>query len=170
MDFSSTSSLGCLSAPLSSGCISCSIALLNPRNAISFRSTIAGQEKTQVGRWHAFRRKDERNEEDLTLLEGTVDWDRLWKSNSRRTRKDLPDELTRLDAEHASSILYFSDLSPEGLSSAISESFPGASQVSKLGIVTAVLELNSRAAWFVGFIYTFYHRQTSYFVPQPANS
>ncbi|KAJ3909032.1 hypothetical protein F5879DRAFT_188923 [Lentinula edodes] len=136
MDFSSTSSLGCLSAPLSSGYISCSIALFDPKNAISFRSTIAGQEKTQVGRWHAFRRKDERKEEDLTLLEGTVDWDRLWKSNGRGTRKDLPDELTRLDAEHASSILYFSDLSPEGLSSAISESFPGASQLGLLASST----------------------------------
>ncbi|KAJ3979996.1 hypothetical protein F5890DRAFT_1420476 [Lentinula detonsa] len=135
MAFSPKSSLGCLSAPLTPGYISCSVALLDPKSAILFRSTIAGQEKTQVGRWHAFRRKDEREDEDLALPEDT-DWDNLWKATSTRKRQGLPDELTRLDAEHISSVLYFSDLSPEGLSSVISKSFPRASQLGLLASST----------------------------------
>ncbi|KAJ4482544.1 hypothetical protein J3R30DRAFT_2188415 [Lentinula aciculospora] len=136
MAFSPKSSLGCLSAPLTPGYISCSIALLDPKSAISFRSAIAGQEKTQVGRWHAFRRKDEREEEDLIIPEGAVDWDNIWKTNGKRKRKQIPEELTRLDAERVSSVLYLSDLAPEGLSSAISQSFPGASQLGLLASST----------------------------------
>lgn len=69
--------------------------------------------------------------ETLSLPEGAVDWDKLWKTNSRRKGKGLPDELMSLNPERVSSVLYLSDLSPEGLSAAISETFPGANQVSK---------------------------------------
>ena len=51
--------------------------------------------------------------------------------NSKRKREGLPDELMSLDPESVSSVLYFSDLSPEGLSAAISDTFPKANQVSR---------------------------------------
>ncbi|KAE9392177.1 hypothetical protein BT96DRAFT_1000588 [Gymnopus androsaceus JB14] len=94
---------------------------MNPENATLFRSTIPGKEKIQVGRWHAFRRKDEtklEHEESISLPEGTVDWDRF------------------VEDEHVSSVLYFSDLSPEGLSAAISETFPKANQLGLLASST----------------------------------
>lgn len=131
----SPNTVGCLSAPLTPGYISCSLAVLNPETAIPFRSIIPGKEQTQVGRWHAFRKKNEetagQEEENLSFPEGVVDWDKLWKTNSKRKGKGLPDELMNLNPGRVSSVLYLSDLSPEGLSAAISETFPGANQVSK---------------------------------------
>ncbi|KAJ3760187.1 hypothetical protein EV360DRAFT_40397 [Lentinula raphanica] len=136
MTFSPTSSLGCLSSPLVPGYISCSVALLDPRNATLFRSTIPGREQTQVGRWHAFRRKDDGEYNDFKLPEGNFDWEDLWKTTRTNPRQQMPDELTRLDTERVSSVLYLSDLSPEGLSSVLSSSFPKASQLGLLASST----------------------------------
>lgn len=60
--------VGCLSSPLAHeprDVISCSIALFDTTLAVPFRSTIPGRETPQVGRWHAFRKKDDDSQDEL---------------------------------------------------------------------------------------------------------
>ncbi|KAF5380758.1 hypothetical protein D9757_007162 [Collybiopsis confluens] len=129
VNISPHSTVGCLSASPSPGLISCSVALFDTKTVIPFRSTIPGQEKTQVGRWHAFRKKDERETEHLP---DDVDWNNLWKPRSRAD--ELPGQLS--NAADISSVVYFSDLFPEGLSSAISDALPRATQLGLLASST----------------------------------
>ncbi|KIK69972.1 hypothetical protein GYMLUDRAFT_533491 [Collybiopsis luxurians FD-317 M1] len=144
-------SVGCLSASLAPGFISCSIAALDSETVTPFRSIVPGKEKTQVGRWHAFRRKDEKQREDIVWPQGSVDWNNIWKEKSRVD--ELPQELSSLNAADVSSVLYLSDLSPEGFSSAISEAFPSASQ---LGL------LASSTPFITGRPVTLFHNQQIY--------
>ncbi|KAF9063282.1 hypothetical protein BDP27DRAFT_1299738 [Rhodocollybia butyracea] len=165
---SSSESVGCLSAPLIPGSISCSIALFDPQNVVTFRSTIAGKEKVQVGRWHALRKRYDTIQHgenmELDTMEkalsngGPVDWDNLWKAKTKETRGLLPRGLTSYlnsptRANGESSVLYFSDLSPEGLSSSIPEAFPRANQ---LGL------LASSTPFVTGRPVTLFHNQEIY--------
>jgi hypothetical protein len=79
--------IGCLSAPLpglaSEGIISCSLAVFDKRNSVSFRSTIPGRAAPQVGRWHTFRQRDSKSEEALPPgiengLSESTNWDDIW--------------------------------------------------------------------------------------------
>ena len=57
--------VGCLSAPIPSSSealragVACSLAVFHKDNTIAFRSEIPGRNAPQVGRWHAFRKKDQ---------------------------------------------------------------------------------------------------------------
>ncbi|KAK7054996.1 hypothetical protein VNI00_003459 [Paramarasmius palmivorus] len=147
MNFSPTS-LGCLSAPLTGGSgteearynpISCSVVLLDKQYSIPFRSTIPGRARTQVGRWHAFRLKDEDDyggkwddiESLTTQTNKRVDWEEVWSENAD-VKKDwsaLPQELANLrqTPESIRQFLLFSDSSPEGLVSTLHSTFPPSS-------------------------------------------
>ena len=109
---SSAGSVGCLSAPLDQPAaaatattttdapIACSLAFFRKEQAVLFRSDIPGRPETQVGRWHAMRRRDEREEGghggevDGLAGEEDVDWETIW---SRRLRGNaVPPALRRL--------------------------------------------------------------------------
>ena len=95
---SSSGSVGCLSAPLThpatatiatttpttAAPIACSLAFFRKDHAVPFRSEIPGRPEIQVGRWHAMRRKGEKDEESqggevgLTAEEKDVDWETIW--------------------------------------------------------------------------------------------
>ncbi|ESK96870.1 hypothetical protein Moror_6448 [Moniliophthora roreri MCA 2997] len=146
----STTSLGCLSAPLtwSMGTekmgynpISCSVALLDKEHCVLFRSTIPGRAQTQVGRWHAFRMKDEDefggHWDDFEMLtshsEKGVNWEEVW-SEGADAKKDwsvLPEGLMKLKPtpDAVRQFLLFSDPSPEGLVSTLHSTFSHASQL-----------------------------------------
>ncbi|KAG6831048.1 hypothetical protein H0H87_006290 [Tephrocybe sp. NHM501043] len=126
--------LGCLSAPLRPGHVSCALAWL-PETAVVFRSTLRGREAPQVGRWHAFRERasDEQQGEFSTGWAG------------RKRREALPEGLQGVKCVGRSSgfigsngcrptgIFYFTDRAPEGLLSAL-EAFPG---VPSLGLIAS---------------------------------
>ena len=145
----SSETAGCLSAPLPfqgyDSRISCSIAILDPRKAVLFRSTIPGRAQPQVGRWHAFRNKDNPLPEAQLPPEGPIHWDDVWQSDYASI--SLPPELQSLkrssyngltaitpsstlssDAE-VSEVIYMSDRSPEGLLNSLN-AFPKATRVS----------------------------------------
>jgi len=96
----SAQTIGCLSAPLpglsSEGLISCSLAVVDSRNTISFRSTIPGRPAPQVGRWHAFRQRDDKSEKQLppgmeSGLSESMNWDDIWDRSAGGNT--LPKEL-----------------------------------------------------------------------------
>jgi hypothetical protein len=99
----SPQTIGCLSAPLpglvSEGLISCSLAVFDKRVAVSLRSTIPGRAAPQVGRWHAFRQRNDKPEKELPpgMVNGlgeSMNWDSVW---DRSVGDDaLPTELQAL--------------------------------------------------------------------------
>ena len=86
-------SAGCISAPPTSGdCLSCSVAVFDRKSVVFFRSTLPGRTAPQVGRWHAFRKKDQANEPEPPLDTG-LNWNNIWeRSNAAKP----PSELQRL--------------------------------------------------------------------------
>ncbi|KIY69331.1 hypothetical protein CYLTODRAFT_349720 [Cylindrobasidium torrendii FP15055 ss-10] len=116
-------SIGCLSAPThSADLISCSLAILESETCIPFRSSIAGIPQPQVGRWHSYRKKDEKPERP--------DWPNVW-GRKEIVSTPLPLELQHLSPKDVSALLYFTDASPQGLTASF-EAFPHATQ---LGLV-----------------------------------
>jgi hypothetical protein len=83
--FSSSGSVGCLSAPTHPGApaaapIVCSLAFFRKEHAVPFRSDIPGRPETQVGRWHAMRRTGkERTQSGEVELTEDVEWERIWR-------------------------------------------------------------------------------------------
>ncbi|KAH7923827.1 hypothetical protein BV22DRAFT_1035883 [Leucogyrophana mollusca] len=127
--------VGCLSAPVPGVALSCSVAAFSRNEAVSFRSTIPGRAEPQVGRWHAFRKKEETTAASLTDIQedknGSVKWDDVW---DRSVGFDaLPEELRALRPESVTSVIYFSDRAPEGVSNSLSV-FPRAMQ---LGLIAS---------------------------------
>ena len=95
----SSQTVGCLSAPLPGlaheGLISCSLAIFDKRNAVSFRSTIPGRAAPQVGRWHAFRQKNDKPENQWPpgMENGfaeSMNWDDIWDRSAGAN--ELPNE------------------------------------------------------------------------------
>ena len=83
--FSSSGSVGCLSAPTHPGApasapIACSLAFFRKEHSVPFRSDIPGRPETQVGRWHAMRRtgKERAQGGEVELTEDVV-WERIWR-------------------------------------------------------------------------------------------
>ena len=83
--FSSSGSVGCLSAPTHPGApasapIACSLAFFRKEHSVPFRSDIPGRPETQVGRWHAMRRtgKERTQSGEVELTEDVV-WERIWR-------------------------------------------------------------------------------------------
>ena len=74
------------------------------RSVVPFRSTIPGQTQPQVGRWHAFRKKDgatdDENDYELNsrvgIDNGTVSWEDIWNRSSSK-KIPLPEELRTLE-------------------------------------------------------------------------
>ena len=80
----STTSVGCLSAPTHPNApIAYSVAFFHMGKAMPFWSEIPGRPESQVGRWHAMRKKGDKESSlgwiELALLEEeNVDWERVW--------------------------------------------------------------------------------------------
>lgn len=98
----SSQSIGCLSAPLpgsiSQTLISCSLAIFDPEQSVLFRSEIAGKASPQVGRWHAFRKKDDvpSQIEGQEELKEDVNWGDVWNRNTGDN--PLPSQLQGLES------------------------------------------------------------------------
>ncbi|KAJ7581147.1 hypothetical protein C8J56DRAFT_833097, partial [Mycena floridula] len=119
----SDQTIGCISSPTYAGQVSCSLALFDRKSSVFFRSTIPGRVPTQVGRSHAFRKKDWK--EQLPM-----DWTGRWETNARH---QPPPELRPLNPKDVSAIMYLSDRSPEG----ISQSLAPYKTAVKLGLIAA---------------------------------
>ncbi|KAH9046714.1 hypothetical protein EDB84DRAFT_1558165 [Lactarius hengduanensis] len=133
---SSSGSVGCLSAAAHPGApIACSLAFFHKEDATPFYSDIPGRPETQVGRWHAMRKKGE----DKSLLgseplleEGeNVDWERIWSRGSLAGDDALPSSLRGLRQADVHTIITLTDNAPQGLNQALSSSFAHAT---KLGL------------------------------------
>ncbi|KXN88542.1 hypothetical protein AN958_07178 [Leucoagaricus sp. SymC.cos] len=158
-NFDNTRTIGCLSGRLGSTCIngknigndivSLSVGVWDSKDVKSFRSTIPGREEAQVGRWHAFRKKEEEEKrKDYSLNEG-VSWEEVWDGGKGAL---LPEELRPLDPSQLNGIIYLSDLKPEGLLSSFHH-LPG---VTKLGL------LASSTPFITGRPVTLFHNHSIY--------
>ncbi|KAF8495724.1 hypothetical protein F5888DRAFT_1615424 [Russula emetica] len=137
--FSSSGSVGCLSAPTNPGAtgvsaapIACSLAFFRKEHSVPFRSDIPGRPETQVGRWHAMRRTSDQREESIqggeVELKEDVEWEKIW---GRRTEGDvIPPALEGLGKNDVHTIITLTDNAPQGLNDSLS-SFPLAT---KLGL------------------------------------
>lgn len=83
--------------------LSCSIGIFDSSRVVPFTSTIPGKTQPQVGRWHAFRKKDstdDENEHELNAqmgtYNGTVSWDDIWNRSASKNIP-LPEELRSLE-------------------------------------------------------------------------
>ncbi|KAG6332086.1 hypothetical protein ID866_7004 [Astraeus odoratus] len=157
--------VGCISAPLpASGrphlnTCSFSFALTE---GIPFRSIIPGHPEIQVGRWHAGRNRDvsgtrdrakdpadaelgdyEPSIFDAALKDnGKVDWDKVWSlplSSGPGVAYRLPEELQKVKSSTISSVVYFSDRAPEGITAELQNAFPSADQLGLLASSTPFL-------------------------------
>ncbi|KAI6041414.1 hypothetical protein EDC04DRAFT_2565652 [Pisolithus marmoratus] len=155
--------VGCIAAPIPlSGqrpaYCSVSLALVD---GIPFRSTIPGLPEIQVGRWHAGRNRSfsqsgarpsdshSTNFSSTDMLgtalmsDGKVDWEKVWSvpsSSGQQTRPDpLPEELRNIEPSTIGSLVYFSDKSPEGISSGLQNAFPNAHKLALLASSTPFL-------------------------------
>lgn len=93
----SAQTTGCLSAPLGEiheELISCSLAVFDKGSVTQFRSTLAGRAAPQVGRWHAFRKRDEEPLDTESFDKQEMDWDAVWDRSAKKTL--LPPELEKL--------------------------------------------------------------------------
>ncbi|GLB45542.1 hypothetical protein LshimejAT787_2301020 [Lyophyllum shimeji] len=126
----SPTTLGCLSAPLpNQNRIACSLALFPSSSAVPFRSTIPGRPTPQVGRWHAFRKKD--HDDVPSAPQGELSWSEVWNRNAGGVA--LPPALQDLNPDYVNEVVYLTDRAPEGLVNALAE-FPRAT---KLGLIAA---------------------------------
>ncbi|KAH9979676.1 hypothetical protein BJV74DRAFT_780156 [Russula compacta] len=135
---SSSGSVGCLTAPSHPGApIACSLVFFRKEHAVPFRSDIPGRPVTQVGRWHAMRRKDEEEEKRIPGgedgLTEDVDWDKVW-SRSLNGDVVLP-ALRELGKEDVHTIITLTDNAPQGLNESFS-SFPLATKLGLFGSST----------------------------------
>lgn len=71
-----------------------SIAAFHRHLVVPFRSTIPGKEPTQVGRWHAFRKREDATAHAQLPEQSTgVDWERIW---AKKETAEVPPELEEL--------------------------------------------------------------------------
>ena len=144
--------IGCLSAPIPSSNttlqagIACSIAMFHKGHATPFRSDIPGRNAPQVGRWHAFRKKDQASlgaGETIQTDAENVNWEDVWAKNVDVL--PLPSELQPIRyaasisscprgnryldrTDEAHTVIYLSDGAPEGLSNSL-QALPFATKV-----------------------------------------
>lgn len=93
------------------GALSCSIGVFDSAHCIPFRSELAGRAQPQVGRWHAFRKKDETDSEAMGVesrldwermkdsADGKVNWEDIWNPSSSTTSLSslLPESLQKIE-------------------------------------------------------------------------
>lgn len=106
----SKETIGCLSAPLSGPgaeeYISCSVAVLEKSRVVPFRSEIRGRAAPQVGRWHAFRKKDATEAfGSVDLPSAKVNWEEIWSRGS--SHNTLPTTLQGIRSVQRKSIVIF---------------------------------------------------------------
>jgi len=97
--FLAAQSAGCLSAPEHPDIVSCSVALLDAREATLFRSDIPGRVPAQVGRWHSPKRMQEKTtapSDGPMSLDFGVDWEEVWSKGVSAPL--LPQELRKLQS------------------------------------------------------------------------
>ncbi|EGN98144.1 hypothetical protein SERLA73DRAFT_74375 [Serpula lacrymans var. lacrymans S7.3] len=131
--------IGCLSAPLpglhSQGLIACSVSAFDRKSSASFRSTIPGQVPPQVGRWHAFRKKESLPSASTLDLENIrkedINWENVWDKHSGDNI--LPEGLQSTRIHDVNTLIYISDTAPEGISNCL-DNFPNAT---KLGLIAS---------------------------------
>lgn len=86
--------VGCLSAAIPTlgyhDLISCSIAIFDRQQTRAFRSTIVGKPSPQVGRWHAFRNRNDDKARSSEPLGDVDSWNSAW---SRSYSSELPKDL-----------------------------------------------------------------------------
>ncbi|KZV66229.1 hypothetical protein PENSPDRAFT_97911 [Peniophora sp. CONT] len=124
---SSSTSLGCLSAPLiveGKEQFAASMAWFDGARCVPFRSTIPGRERAQVG-----RRVDARLPEDTAAFDAEAGLDRValgdsaaWADVWAGAPPGLPKELTHIP--YVSALVMFSDDAPQGLLSALKAAYP----------------------------------------------
>lgn len=96
----SSQTIGCLSSPLPHfephALISCSLAVFENSSITPFRSDIPGRASPQVGRWHAFRKKDDSAQTSISEPppSGDFDWAQVWGNNTQK--EGLPSALGEL--------------------------------------------------------------------------
>lgn len=85
--------VGCLSSSFNgvqtskgdlSSYLGCSIGLFESSEAVCFRSTIAGDQQAQVGRWHSFRKSEEVDPSPWPL-NSHMSWEDVWNRRSGTT-------------------------------------------------------------------------------------
>lgn len=99
LGFLAAQSAGCLSAPEHPDVVSCSVALLDAREATLFRSDIPGRVPAQVGRWHSPKRMQEKTtapSDGPMPLDFGVDWEEVWSTGVSTPL--LPQELRKLQS------------------------------------------------------------------------
>lgn len=93
------------------GALSCSIGIFDSAHCIPFRSELTGRTQPQVGRWHAFRKKDETDSDTMGAesrldwermkdsAEGKVNWEHIWNPSSSTTNLSslLPESLHKIE-------------------------------------------------------------------------
>ncbi|KAF8621401.1 hypothetical protein AX15_007813 [Amanita polypyramis BW_CC] len=133
----SSQSVGCLSAPLPgphSIFTACSLAIFDPANVVTFRSTVPGRPQAQVGRWRPVGQggvKEREWDHQEGCITDVKDWGDVWNRSAGTGR--LPDELEGLHPDDTMSIIYMTDRAPEGLSNSLSQF----SNSSKMGLVAS---------------------------------
>lgn len=138
---SASGSVGCLSAAAHPGApVACSVAFFRKEDATPFYSDIPGRPETQVGRWHAMRKRGG-DEEQTFFHQGTtelaseeeadVDWERMWSRSLAVAGDALPSSLQGLTGRQADvhTIVTLTDNAPQGLNQALSSSFANATQL-----------------------------------------
>lgn len=97
-------SIGCLTRPWPRkqrshpSTFSCSVALFDEQTTTVFSDRKSEKDTIQVGRWHAFRSREKKDDDvkDVETLDSTVDWDKLWRS--REVKHTLPPEVAHVDS------------------------------------------------------------------------
>ncbi|KAH9829639.1 uncharacterized protein C8Q71DRAFT_717897 [Rhodofomes roseus] len=152
-------SVGCLSAPIPSSnpalqaSIACSLSMFPKDHTTAFRSDIPGRSAPQVGRWHAFRKKDQSGVGTGEVVQEeteNVNWEDVWAKNVDVPL--LPSELQGIPTDEAHTVIYLSDGSPEGLSNSL-QALPMAT---KIGLVA------SSTPFITGRPYTLFHGKSVY--------
>ena len=95
----------------SAGVLSCSIGIFDSTHCVPFRSELAGRAQPQVGRWHAFRKKDDIDSKAMDAksrldwermkdsADGKVNWENIWHPSSSTTSLSslLPESLQKVE-------------------------------------------------------------------------
>ncbi|KAH9477967.1 hypothetical protein JR316_0010200 [Psilocybe cubensis] len=143
--------------------LSCSIGVFDSSRCVPFYSELRGRTQPQVGRWHAFRKKNVHNgdpnsifnikdsdtnewEPDWALTSmngeqkaGQVNWEDIWSrsiSNTSSTSELLPDSLRDIDHTKIKTVLSLSNVNPDTLTHVLHDSLPQASALTVIASPT----------------------------------
>ncbi|KLO17320.1 hypothetical protein SCHPADRAFT_173307 [Schizopora paradoxa] len=103
---------------------SCALTLVDRDQCVPFAlENKFGEGPVQVGRWHAFRKRDVKDGGLARLLEQNGDdWNDVWKGSSSRDLPELPEEFQ--DRKDINSFVYFTDNSSMNIANSLHHSYP----------------------------------------------